>query len=210
MFMFVLIRLDEGLPFFSFSTMSAHTTDIVKDGKVSLTVMASDFKGAAEGRIVLIGNVEKVADEEKKKSLRELYLSKHKDAYWIQFGDFSMFKMTSLLSVRYVGGFARAGTCAADEFINASPDPLAPFAANVISHMNDDHTDSLVAMVKHYAGVPCSEAKISSLDKFGMTVNAKLELGTGGMSKVRLTFPQPVTERKAVKDAIVEMTRASA
>lgn len=34
----------QGLPFFSFSTMSAHTTDVNADGKVSLTVMASDFK----------------------------------------------------------------------------------------------------------------------------------------------------------------------
>ena len=146
--------LDEGLPFFSFSTMSAHTTDIVKDGKVSLTVMANDFKGAAEGRVVLIGNVERVTDESKVASLRDLYLSKHKDAFWINFGDFSMFKMTSLLNVRYVGGFARAGSCSGDEYMAAAPDPIAPFAAPVMSHMNDDHTDAIIAMVKHYAKVP--------------------------------------------------------
>lgn len=33
-----------GLPFFSLSTLSAHTTDANADGRVSLTVMASDFK----------------------------------------------------------------------------------------------------------------------------------------------------------------------
>jgi hypothetical protein len=39
--------------------MSAHTGDILKDGKASLTVMAKDFQGAAEGRVVLIGDVVK-------------------------------------------------------------------------------------------------------------------------------------------------------
>ena len=146
--------LDEGLPFFSFSTMSAHTTDISKDGKVSLTVMANDFKGAAEGRVVLIGNVEKVNDDAKVAKLRELYLAKHKEAFWINFGDFSMFKMTSLLNVRYVGGFARAGTCSLEEYLAASPDPIAPFAGPVMTHMNDDHSDAIVAMVNHFAGVP--------------------------------------------------------
>lgn len=55
-----------------------------------------------------------------------------------------------------------------------------------------------------------SEAKIVSMDKLGMTVTAKLELAGGGMSKVRLPFPSPVTERKAVKEVLVAMTRASA
>lgn len=77
---------DAGMPFFVFSTMSAHTKDVLKDGRVSLTVMAKDFKGAAEGRVVLLGTVKKVFDEELKKKLREQYLLRHKDAYWIDFG----------------------------------------------------------------------------------------------------------------------------
>ena len=43
-----------------------------------------------------------------------------------------------------------------------------------------------------------------------MTVKAKLDSLGGGYAKVRLPFPRVVTERKAVKDVIVEMTRASA
>lgn len=146
--------LDEGLPFFSFSSMSAHTTDILKDGRVSLTVMANDFKGAAEGRVVILGDVEKVSEEAEASRLREKYMSKHKDAFWISFGDFTVFRMKSIVTVRYVGGFARAGSCSAEEYKAAQPDPIAPFAVPVMTHMNDDHADSIVAMVKHYAKVP--------------------------------------------------------
>jgi len=77
---------EQGLPFFVFSTMSAHTTDVLKDDKASLTVMSKDFKGAAEGRVVLVGTVKKVFDAELRGKLRDLYLKRHKDAFWIDFG----------------------------------------------------------------------------------------------------------------------------
>jgi hypothetical protein len=77
---------DDGKPFFVFSTMSAHTKDVLKDSKCSLTVLAKDFQGAAEGRVVLVGTAKKVFDKEIQTKLREKYLAKHKDAYWIDFG----------------------------------------------------------------------------------------------------------------------------
>ena len=200
---------DKGLPFFVFSTMSAHTKDVLKDGKVSLTVMANDFKGAAEGRVVLIGSAVKLFDKEKIATLRDLYLKKHKDAYWIDFGDFSYFTMTSLEIVRYVGGFAMAGSISATEYMNASPDPIAPFAKPVLTHMNDDHADSISKMIEHYVKISNSEATIISMDRLGMTVKAKLGVAGGGFAKVRLPFLAEVINRKAVKEMLVEMTKAS-
>lgn len=206
-------ELDEaGLPFFYFSTMSAHTHDVIKDGRVSLTVLASDFKGAEEGRLVLIGTCKKLsADAELQAKLKERYLARHKGAFWIDFGDFSCFQMESLQAIRYVGGFAMAGSVTPEEYQQAKPDPLAAFAAPVIKHMNDDHADSTAAMVRHYTGVPCSSASIVSMDRLGMTVKANLEIGAAsGVTNVRLPYPDgPVTERKAIKEALVAMTRAS-
>jgi putative heme iron utilization protein len=206
-------ELDEaGLPFFVFSTMSAHTRDVIKDGRVSLTVLASDFKGAAEGRVVLIGTCKKLsADSERQAKLRERYLARHKDAYWIDFGDFSYFQMESLQAIRYVGGFAMAGSVTPEEYQQAKPDPLAAFAAPVMKHMNDDHADSTAAMVRHYTGMPCTAAEIVSMDRLGMTVKATLTVAGGGVSKVRLPYPGgEVTDRKAIKEVLVEMTKAAA
>lgn len=111
---------DSGLPFFVFSTMSSHTKDIAKDGRCSLTVLAGDFKGAAEGRVTLVGDVRKVDNAEKCVKLREKYLARHKDAYWIDFGDFSFYAMESLKTVRFVGGFAMAGSVTPDEYSKVS------------------------------------------------------------------------------------------
>lgn len=96
-----------------------------------------------------------------------------------------------------------AGSVTAEQYETASADPLAPFAGPVMKHMNDDHSDSTVAMIKYYVGIPVSEATIVSLDKLGMTVKAKLEVAGGGYSKVRLPFPRLVTERKTVKEVLV-------
>ena len=51
-----------------------------------------------------------------------------------------------------------------------------------------------------------SEAKITAMDRLGMTVTAKLEVGGGGVSKVRIPYPRPVTERKAIKEVLVSVT----
>lgn len=77
---------DKGFPFFSLSTMSSHTIDLLQDGRSSLTVLAKDFKGAAQGRVSLAGTIVKVTDEEKRAQLNEMYRARHKDAYWVEFG----------------------------------------------------------------------------------------------------------------------------
>lgn len=199
----------KGLPFFSFSTMSGHTTDLLKDSKCSLTILAKNFQGAAEGRVTIAGNVRKVFDEKRIEELKSKYLEFHKDAYWINFGDFSFFQMESIETIRFVGGFAMAGTITAEEYLQAKPDPLAAYSDAVLKHMNEDHSDSVISMIKHYTGVPCSEAQIRSLDRLGMTVKAKIDIGNYGYAKIRLPFPYEVTERKKVKEVLVEMTKAS-
>lgn len=201
---------DEGMPFMVFSSMSAHTKDVLKDGRVSLTILAEDFKGAAEGRVVLVGDMKKNFDKEKQVKLREKYMEKHKDAFWIDFGDFTYFTFTELKAIRFVGGFAMAGAVTAEEFFAAKPDPLAPFAKHVMGHMNDDHSDATEKIVQKAIGIPVSDAQIVGMDRLGMTVKAKLEIGEGGYSKVRVPFPYEVTERGKVKEVIVALTQGAA
>lgn len=50
-------------------------------------------------------------------------------------------------------------------------------------------------------------AKIQTIDRLGMTVVCER---AGDALKARLPFPSPATDRKSVKDRIVEMTQASA
>ena len=67
---------EDGNPLFLFSGMSTHTQDILVDPKASLTVAAKEFKGAADGRVNLMGTTSKLKQGEIEKA-KELYLAKH-------------------------------------------------------------------------------------------------------------------------------------
>lgn len=60
----------QGRPVFIFSGMSSHTQDVLVDPRVSLTVASKDFKGAADGRVNLVGTMERVRDEKELEEVR--------------------------------------------------------------------------------------------------------------------------------------------
>jgi len=53
---------ERGRPIFCFSSMSAHTKNLVGDARASLTVTEPSFQGAADARCVLTGRVTRVTD----------------------------------------------------------------------------------------------------------------------------------------------------
>jgi len=82
---------ETGRPVFVFSGMSSHTQDVLVNPKCSLTVAAMDFKGAADGRVNLLGTMVKVPPNEID-VCRENYMKKHPGAFWTSFGDFNWFR----------------------------------------------------------------------------------------------------------------------
>lgn len=198
---------DQGRPIFALSSMSGHTGDLKANGKCSLTVTAPGFAGAADARVTITGTVQPLAEGDETKAAREAYLVKHPDAFWVDFGDFSWHRMDGILGARLVGGFARAGGVSGDEYAAGKADPVAHFSGPIASHMNADHEDSLLAMVGHYVGLTVEKAAIASLDALGMNVRVT----RGGESfKLRLPFESPATDRKAVKEVLVGMTKTAA
>lgn len=202
-----------GRPLFIFSGMSTHTQDLLADPRCSVTIASKEFKGAADGRVNLMGKVSLVPQEERD-AAKAAYLAKHPGAFWVDFGDFNWFRMDEITDVRFVGGFARAGSVTPEEYKNAKPDPVSAFGAAIASHMNDDHMDSTIAMVAHaIPGLEVSEAVITSVDSLGMYIKCTRTPRASDQPqqfKIRLPFPRKIEERKDVKDVIVEMTRAAA
>lgn len=195
---------ESGALVFAFSSMSSHTTDARKQGKASLTIPTPNFQGLQDARVSLTGDIAAVEGQEAEE-LRGLYRQRHPNSYWVDFGDFSIFRLVPRTG-RLIGGFARAGQITAEEYSSARPDPIAPFSAAVAQHMNQDHEDATLAIVRNVAGITCSGAQIAGLDRLGMTVRCRRGEET---FKARIPFSRPVEDRKAIKDVIVEMTRAA-
>merc|ERR1719313_1845564 len=191
---------------FSFSGMSSHTKDVARDGRACMTITSREFEGAADGRVSIVGEMVRVPDEEKE-AVTAVYQKRHPGAFWTGFGDFTWFRLTNIRSVRFVGGFARAGSVSPEEYAAAKPDPIAAFAEPVCGHMNDDHSESTRMLVKHFVGVDVEEnPRLVGLDSLGLWAKCRRK---GQSVKVRLAFPEPATSRGDVKKFIVEMSKAA-
>jgi putative heme iron utilization protein len=210
---------DQGRPLFIFSGMSAHTQDILANPHCSLTVAAKDFKGAADARVNLMGRAELLKDADEKAAAKTIYMKKHPGAFWVDFGDFNWFRM-SVDKVRFVGGFARAGSVTAAEYTAARPDVVAAFSADIASHMNQDHMSANIAMVQtNVPGMepdpdnPITEALITSVDTLGMFIKVTRDKPVKYLPqqfKLRLPFPRPAESRKDVKMLIMELCQPKA
>lgn len=203
-----------GRPIFIFSGMSTHTQDLLTDPRCSVTIAAKEFKGAADGRVNLLGNVTLLSSAEDKAAARETYLKKHPGAFWVDFGDFNWFRMDEIVDIRFVGGFARAGSVTPEEYGAAAPDEIASFGMMVAKHMNEDHSSATKAMIAgQIEGMEVEEAQIVSLDSLGMYVKVTRVPRASDQPqqfKLRLPFPRQAKDRKDVKVMIMEMTNAAA
>lgn len=165
--------------------------------------MRPGFSGLDDGRVTLIGNLLPLP-EEQKAAAREAYLARLPDSFWVDFGDFAPYKLD--LSVgRYNGGFGKAANLSAEQFLEADADPVAQFSTPVSKHMNDDHMEANIAMVKLVAGLTVQTANMVSIDSLG--VNMQVKHANGEALSVRIPFRSPAPDRKSVKDRIVELTK---
>jgi len=208
---------EQGRPVFSFSSMSGHTVDLKKNEKASLTILAPGFASPADARVTITGTAAPISDEEKE-AVKAVYKVKHPNSFWTEFGDFKWHRM-EVEAASLVGGFARAGGITAEEYAAAKPDPVAQFSGPVAGHMNDDHEDAMIAIVKGSTGLKKGivGAKMLTIDRLGMNALVEREDTPEGADKpnkqsfkVRVPFPSPAENRKEVKERIVELTRAAA
>lgn len=192
-------------PLFLVSSMAIHTQNVVADARASLLVMQSGAEADPLGspRATLLGRATRVDATD---ALRAAYLERHPSSkYWIDFSDFAFFRL-DVEHVYFVGGFGVMGWVRADDYRTAEPDPLAPFAAGILEHMNADHADALRAIARHYANLDAEEATMVSCDRLGFVVRART---AEGMKGARIVFPEDVRTREDARRVLVQMTVAA-
>jgi putative heme iron utilization protein len=198
--------LDErGRPIFLISTMAMHTQNLQADARASLLITQNDGEGDPLGasRVTLVGNVATIPEPEVADA-RRLYLERYANSsYWVDFDDFSFYRM-DVLDVYYVGGFGVMGWVNASDYDGALPDPLADAAAGIIEHMNADHKEALVLLAKTCAGIESQEAAMTSVDRLGFHVRLKT---ADGMRGARIGFLREVRDTNEARKILVEMVQ---
>ena len=194
-----------GRPIFLISTMAMHTQNLQADPRGSLLVTqdeaGSDPLGAS--RVTLVGNVLPIPEPEVA-GARKLYLARYANSkYWVDFEDFSFYRM-DVVDVYYVGGFGVMGWVAASEYASSQPDPLADSVAEIIRHMNADHSEALVLLAKKFAGIESQEGSMTAVDRLGFHVRVKTN---DGMRGARIGFLREVRNPTETREVLVEMVQ---
>ena len=194
-----------GRPIFLISTMAMHTQNLQADPRASLLVTQPDASGDPLGasRVTLVGNALSIPQPEISEA-RTLYLERYANAkYWVDFEDFSFFRM-EVLDVYYVGGFGVMGWVQASDYNQAQPDPLADSAAAIIEHMNADHKDALILLARTCSGIDSQEAAMTSVDRLGFHVRLTTP---DGMKGSRIAFLREVKNAGEARKVLVEMVQ---
>jgi len=196
---------DHGRPTFLISTMAMHTQNLQADSRASLLVTQNDSGGDPLGasRVTLVGNIVPIPQAEVAEA-RKLYLARYANSrYWVDFEDFSFYRM-DVVDVYYVGGFGVMGWVSASEYQRSQPDPLADSMAEIIQHMNADHSDALVLLAREFARIESKEATMTAVDRLGFQVRLKTNNEIRG---ARIAFLREVSSPAETREVLVEMVQ---
>jgi putative heme iron utilization protein len=197
-----------GEPLILISDIAEHTKNVRADARASFLIQASNTSDQqASARATLMGYAIPVskpfyADAEQR------YLEAVPGAAgYFAAHDFSLFKI-NVLQVRFIGGFGNIHWIDGDEIIDrageASLDLIAPHAAAICKHMNEDHEAAMIDYAKAFARIEADAVKMIHVDSYGFDLIAI----AGGMHKpIRLDFPAPVSTTDDLRKATVEMVR---
>ena len=192
-------------PILYLSELAEHTRNLRADARASL-MMAEP--GAAEplarGRVTLLGRCALVPDGELE-AARAAYLAAHPDAERLTgFKDFHLWRL-EVEALRFIGGFGRMSWVELDGWSTAEPDPLASHAGSILSHMNSDHADALLAYARAFSTVkgPRS-ARMTGVDRYGFELAVD---GEAGPEAARIAFSRPLSTGEEVRQELIALVR---
>lgn len=193
----------DGAPILLISELAEHTVNVHSDERVSLLVTATTSDDAAPlsiARLTLIGTLGVIDDPSEAK---DTYLSTHPYAqHYAEFSDFSFWRLT-VEHCRFVGGFGHMSWVDAAAYATAQVDPVADSAAEIITHMNEDHADANLLYVQRLAGLTmATSATMTSVDGYGVTLQATTP---DGPRLARVAFPSPLRGADETRGATIEL-----
>jgi heme iron utilization protein len=194
----------QGRPIFLLSGLALHTQNLKADPRASLMIDATSLAGdpLAGGRVTLIGRIETAAP-----TSRARFLARHPAAsQYADFGDFGFYELT-VERAHFIGGFGRIVGLSAEQITPSVADATAFIRAeaDIITHMNADHADTLQLYAQHIGIAPGAASngwKLVGCDPEGMDL-------LSGEHALRIPFDERVTTPDESRKALKRMADAA-
>lgn len=200
---FVTFALDGSDPVFLISKLATHTKNLDQDARASLLIAEEvEADPLANSRVTLVGECRRVDEPT---SAREAFLAAHPGAaYYVDFKDFGFYRL-AVAAVRYIGGYGRMSWVESEDYRAAAADPLAPHAAAIVTHMNDDHADALVAYARAFTRASTAdEVQMTGIDRYGFEMSVTTEKGP---RPARIAFENAIESPEQARKALVALVK---
>ena len=188
-------------PIFLISSLAEHTKNLISNSKSSLMIAKTgEDNSLAQERVTLLGECKKLP-ERKTAGAKHAFVKNHRDAaFYADFSDFSFYQL-KVLEVRFIGGFGRMSWADEGQWLDAKPDPVAPYSQEIIDHMNTDHSDTMVLYCKAMSkATDTTKAVMTAVDRYGFEMTATTQQG---QRPIRLGFDNKVTTADEVRKELV-------
>lgn len=110
------------------------------------------------------------------------------------------------ISIRWIGGFGEIAWVDAKHYLTAQHDPVCYAGIDIIHHMNEDHADALIDLVKAHSkldpGSRYVEMTFVSAEGFNISVG-----GSASRENLNLKFPKPASSADEVRKMLIEMLK---
>ncbi len=203
---FVTFAMDGAAPVFFISGLAEHTKNLRLDGRASLLIAeGGEDDPLANGRVTLLGVCRRLDDGNERDSAKAAYLQAHPNAaYYMDYSDFGFWRL-DVESVRYIGGYGRMSWVSLDEWQRGEPDPIAPVASGIISHMNADHAEAMMSYCRVFSkATDTTAATMTSVDRYGFEMSAET---AKGRRPIRLAFSAPIATAEDARRELVDLLR---
>lgn len=203
---YVTYGLLEGAPVLCVSRMAEHGRNLQNDSRASVSIVAPESPSdpLAVSRVTLAGVVESPLGTELD-AARAAHLGAVPAAkYYIDYSDFSLW-ILRVHRARWVGGYGRMDSASAEDYAASLPDPVSPHAASAITHLNEDHSTSILAMARNLGGFPdATDASCTSADRYGLDLSVTTPRGK---ASARVGYANPIDDAAQLRAATVELAR---
>lgn len=195
------ISCSAGKLYFYISDIAQHAKNLLKDGRMSLTVFNRAEKGDqnAHGRVTIVGDAQPI-DGEKAEYILEQYVLRYPESdSYKQAHDFRIWQM-DVVRVRYIGGFGKIFWLEPEEWQSDASPWNASAEKHMIEHMNEDHQDAMALILAQHHQISDDQPTMSGVVSDGFYMRS-------GSKNYFVSFENICIAQGDVRTELVKLTR---
>lgn len=200
--------LADGSPLVCISELAEHTRNAHADGRAGMLVTGLPVDASADPldrpRTSIVGHLRA---HRPTASEIDAHVERHPAVRdYADFPDFGWWRL-EIEAARFVGGFGHMSWTSGHEIAGAAVDHVLAQSDPAVEHMNADHAEACLDMVRWLAGVDgAASARVHSIDRRGMTLYA--DVPGAALATARVAFPNaPLVSVSDVRPAVVVLAR---